>query len=95
MNGSAGPRRVTTADIEAALRASLSPVALRVEDDSARHAGHAGARDGGHYNVHITSARFNGLTPVQRHRLVYDALASLMPNGIHALAIVARVPEPA
>lgn len=95
MSSAANPRRVTSADIEAALRAALAPVALTVEDDSARHAGHAGAREGGHYNVHITSARFRGLTPVQRHRLVYDALASLMPNGIHALAIVARAPEPA
>lgn len=95
MSSAANPRRVTSADIEAALQAALAPVALTVEDDSARHAGHAGAREGGHYNVHITSARFRGLTPVQRHRLVYDALASLMPNGIHALAIVARAPEPA
>jgi BolA family transcriptional regulator, general stress-responsive regulator len=78
--------------IEAALRSALAPEHLAVEDDSAQHAGHAGAREGGHYTVHITSARFSGLARVARHRLVYHALAPLMPGGIHALAIVARAP---
>jgi len=79
--------------IEAALRTALQPAALRVQDDSARHAGHAGAREGGHFNVHVVSARFAGLTRVARHRLVYDAVAPLMREGIHALAIEARTPE--
>lgn len=83
---------VTAAAIEAALRAALDPSELVVEDDSARHAGHAGAREGRHFNVRIASGRFQGLARVARHRLVYDALASLMPRGIHALAIDARVP---
>jgi BolA protein len=77
--------------IELALRA-LEPVALHITDDSHLHAGHAGAREGRHFSVHIVSSRFTGLSRVARHRLVYDALASLIPNGIHALAIDAQAP---
>ena len=84
---------VSAADIEAALRAALAPEALVVVDDSHLHAGHAGAKEGRHFSVRIASARFKGLTPVARHRLVYDALHALMPRGIHALAIDARVPD--
>ena len=84
---------VAAADIEAALRAALAPTALEVEDDSHLHVGHAGAREGRHFSVRIASPRFKGLTPVARHRLVYDALHALMPRGIHALAIDARVPD--
>jgi BolA protein len=84
---------VSAADIEAALRAALAPEALEVVDDSHLHAGHAGAREGRHFSVAITSARFQGLGRVARHRLVYDALHNLMPRGIHALAIDARVPQ--
>lgn len=73
--------------------AQLDPVALEIRDDSARHAGHAGARDGGHYVLHITSSRFAGLSTMQRHRLVYDAVGDLMQQGIHALSITARTPE--
>ncbi|VVD64805.1 BolA family protein [Pandoraea anhela] len=78
--------------IEARLTAALSPLELSLENDSARHAGHAGAASGGHYNVRIVSAAFTGRNRVARHRLVYDALADLMQNGIHALAIVALAP---
>ena len=84
---------VSAAEIEAALRAALAPEALAVVDDSHLHAGHAGAREGRHFSVAITSARFEGLSRVARHRLVYDALHSLMPRGIHALAIDARAPQ--
>ena len=84
---------VSAADIDAALRAALAPEALAVVDDSHLHAGHAGAREGRHFSVIITSARFEGLSRVGRHRLVYDALHSLMPRGIHALAIDARAPQ--
>ena len=83
---------VSAADIEVALRAALAPLALQVADDSHLHAGHAGAREGRHFSVQVTSGRFNGLSRVARHRLVYDALHSLIPQGIHALAIDARVP---
>ncbi|MBN8494474.1 MAG: BolA family transcriptional regulator [Burkholderiales bacterium] len=78
--------------VEAALREALQPLQLQVQDDSHLHAGHAGAREGRHFSVRITSARFTGLSRVARHRLVYDALRSLMPAGIHALAIEAHAP---
>ncbi|ODP32517.1 BolA family transcriptional regulator [Pandoraea sp. ISTKB] len=78
--------------IEARLTAALSPLEFALENDSARHAGHAGAASGGHYNVRIVSAAFTGRNRVARHRLVYDALADLTQNGIHALAIVALAP---
>ena len=84
---------VAAGEIDAALRAALAPNALEVQDDSHLHAGHAGAREGRHFSVRITSLRFKGLTRVARHRLVYDALHSLMPRGIHALAIDARAPD--
>ncbi len=83
------------AAIEAALRAALAPAELQVQDDSAQHAGHAGAREGGHFTVRIRSARFAGLSPLARHRLVYDSLGSLGAFGVHALAIDAQVPDPA
>jgi BolA protein len=86
---------VSAADIERALRAALAPVALEVQDDSHLHAGHAGAREGRHFSIRIASPGFKGLARVARHRLVYDALHALMPRGIHALAIDARVPEEA
>ena len=78
--------------IEAALRGVLQPSMREVQDDSHLHAGHAGAREGKHFSVRITSARFTGCSRVARHRLVYDALRLLMPAGIHALAIEARAP---
>jgi BolA protein len=74
------------------LRAALAPLELEVEDDSALHAGHAGAREGGHYRVRIVSERFIGLAPLARHRLVYAAVADLIGRGVHALSIDARLP---
>jgi BolA protein len=85
---------VSAAEIEATLRTALAPESLAVVDDSHLHAGHAGALEGRHFSVAITSPRFQGLTRVACHRLVYDALHTLMPRGIHALAIDARAPEP-
>jgi BolA protein len=84
---------VSSDQIEACLREALTPTALEVQDDSHLHAGHAGAREGRHFTVRLTSARFDGLSRVARHRLVYDALQSLIPQGIHALAIEARSPD--
>jgi BolA protein len=84
---------VAAADIERVLRETLAPTALAITDDSHLHAGHAGAREGRHFSVRISSARFKGLGRVARHRLVYDALRRLMPQGIHALAISAFAPE--
>ena len=83
---------VQASAVEAALREALQPLHLQVQDDSHLHAGHAGAREGRHFSVRVTSARFSGLSRVARHRLVYDALRSLMPAGIHALAIEAHAP---
>jgi BolA protein len=83
---------VSAQQIEATLRQALAPQRLQVVDDSHRHAGHAGAREGGHYGVAICSTRFEGLGRLARHRLVYDALAALMGHGIHALTIEARTP---
>ncbi|MCX8018271.1 MAG: BolA family transcriptional regulator [Rhodocyclaceae bacterium] len=71
----------------------LDPVALDIRDDSAQHAGHAGAREGGHYAVTIVAACFAGLPAIRRHRLVYDAVGDLMQRGIHALSIHAKTPE--
>ena len=82
--------------IRAALQSALAPTELLVHDDSASHAGHAGHREGdgagSHFEVRIRAAAFAGKSRVARHRLVYDALADLMPQGIHALAIDARAP---
>jgi BolA protein len=78
-----------------ALRAALD-AQVEVRDDSALHAGHAGAREGRHFAVRIVSPAFAGLTRVARHRLVYDAARPLIAEGIHALAIEeARTPAEA
>ena len=84
---------VDASAIETALRQALQPSRIEVQDDSHLHAGHAGAREGRHFTVRITSSRFAGCSRVARHRLVYDALRLLMPSGIHALAIEARAPD--
>ncbi|MEL4181297.1 BolA family protein [Roseateles sp. PN1] len=86
------PKAAVT-DIEARLQQALSPLSLSVQDDSHHHAGHAGAREGGHYSVTVVSARFTGLNRVARHRLVYHSLGELMQKGIHALVIDARTPD--
>jgi BolA protein len=78
------------ARLQAALAAAFAPASVQVRDDSAAHAGHAGARDGGHFHVTVVSNRFVGLVTRERHRLVYAALAAWMGTGIHALSIEAR-----
>lgn len=81
--------------IRASLEAELTPTALEIHDDSAAHAGHAGAAQhgGGHYSVLIVSSLFAGKTLVQRHQMVYRALGSLMQTDIHALIIKASTPD--
>lgn len=80
--------------IEQTLRAAFAPSHFAIEDDSAKHAGHAGARSGGgHFRVVIVSPAFRGKTPVQRHQAVYAALGNAMQSEIHALAIRALTPE--
>ena len=86
---------MTTSRVEqlrAALVSALEPTLLEIRDDSAAHAGHAGSGEGGHFHVRIASARFIGLAPLARHRLVYDAVGSLLKTQVHALSIDARLP---
>ncbi|MGH8764608.1 MAG: BolA family protein [Burkholderiales bacterium] len=73
---------------------ALAPERIELVDDSAKHAGHAGAAPGGetHWNLTIVSAAFAGKPTVARHRLIYQALGDLMQHPIHALSIVARAP---
>lgn len=74
--------------------AVLAPQSIEIIDDSALHAGHAGARSGGgHFRLAIVSSRFAGCVTMQRHRLVYDALGSLLKTEIHALSITAKTPD--
>ena len=89
-------QRLPASELEQRLRDAFPEATeLSVEDESARHAGHEGAKGGaGHFNVLIRSSRFAGLTPIARHRLVYDAVADWMPARIHALAIDARAEQP-
>lgn len=81
--------------MEKLLMVAFAPQALSIEDDSARHAGHAGAREGGesHFTVRITSAAFAGKSRVERHRMVHAALKPLLDEGLHALAIEAKATE--
>jgi len=81
---------IRAADIEARLREYCAPTALEVLDESAQHAGHAGADASGvgtHFRVRIASPLFTGMSRVARHRLVYDALDGFPERGLHALAI--------
>jgi BolA protein len=87
------PRDQRPAAIEAALRAALAPIRLDLVDESHKHAGHAGARDGrSHFDLLIISEAFRGLAPLARHRRVYAALGDLMATDVHALAIRAYAP---
>ena len=81
--------------IVARLTAALDPLALDVIDESDRHAGHAGAREGGgtHYRVRVVSARFEGRSRVERHRLVHDLLKAEFADGLHALALATKAPD--
>ncbi len=72
---------------------ALQPESLDIEDDSARHAGHASSGGGGHFNVTIVSDKFNGLNLIKRHRIVYDAVADIMNSEIHALSMKTYTPK--
>ena len=75
---------------------ALQPLRLSIEDESARHAGHEGAKSGGgHYRLHLVSHRFEGLAPLARHRLVYHSLGQLMQREVHALSMVLQTPQEA
>lgn len=76
------------AELEKRLRGDFSPTALVITDESHRHVGHAGARDGrGHFHVRIVSAQFAGKNMVARHRMVYQCVGTLMETDIHALSL--------
>lgn len=81
--------------IRSRLSATLAPVELALQDESHLHAGHEGAKSGGHFSVRIVSPQFAGLRNVQRHQLVYRSLGELMRTDIHALSIEALTPEEA
>ncbi len=85
--------RTPIEELRSLLTARFSPVRLEILDDSDSHAGHAGAREGGHYRLKIAAEEFRGRSRVESHRLVYDAVAQLMGRGIHALSIDARAPD--
>ncbi len=80
--------------MEEALRAALSPEHLEIIDESARHAGHAGANPAGesHFHVIVVSQAFAGQPLVQRHRMVNEALGDLLRERVHALRVTARAP---
>lgn len=83
----------TAAWIEDALRSGLDPLRLEIVDESAAHAGHAGARGGGgHFAVTVVAARFDGLDRIARHRLVHALLSGRMHSAIHALSLSLHTP---
>ncbi len=80
--------------LRARLQAALTPTSIDIVDDSHKHAGHAGARDGrGHFSVRVVAERFRGLGALARHRLIYDAAGDLLDTDIHALSVKALTPE--
>jgi BolA protein len=85
------------AAIDRKLSAALAPTRLVITDDSAKHAGHAGAREGGesHFTVDIVSAAFAGQSRVARQRMVYGLLKAEFDAGLHALALITRTPDEA
>lgn len=94
MSGPQTPPANRAERIRAALQEALAPESLEIQDDSASHAGHAGARPGGetHYMARVVSARFVGLSRLQRQRLVNAALATEFAEGLHAFSMVLKAP---
>ena len=80
-------------DIISSRLSSLQPISLELKDDSAMHAGHAGNTGGGHFTLKIVSSQFSQKSQIIRHRLIYQALADLIPQQIHALSILAISPD--
>ncbi len=80
--------------IRAHLKAEFAPDELEIQDESHLHAGHAGAKDGkGHFHVRIVSERFTGTRPIERHRMIFQALEEMMQTDIHALSVTAAAPD--
>ena len=82
-----------TAELLRQRMAVLEPSSVVIEDESHRHAGHAGAKDGGHYKITIVAAAFAGHNTVKRHRLIHEAVGDLMRGRIHALSIRTFSPD--
>lgn len=81
--------------IRARLLAAFAPTELEVIDESHKHKGHAGAADGrGHFRVRIVSSHFAGRKPIERHRMVFEALDSMLETDIHALSVQATAIDP-
>lgn len=80
-------------EITKRLDAVIEITTLNIIDDSAKHIGHAGNTGGAHFTIHITSKAFIDISPIARHRLVYEPLQDLIPDKIHALSIKANIPE--
>ena len=72
---------------------ALAPTSLHIEDESSMHAGHAGNTGGGHFKLQITSSHFSEKSQIIRHRIIYQALADLIPTKIHAISIHAIAPN--
>ena len=82
------------AKITALLQAAFAPVVCKLIDESAAHAGHAGAASGGsHYRLHLVATTFENRSRIDRHRLVYDCLRDMMQSEIHALALTTAAPS--
>jgi BolA protein len=75
------------------LEAAFAPESLEIIDESHKHAGHASAKGGGHFIIQIVSNAFEGKGPVQRHRMVFEAMGDLMHSEVHALSIQADTPK--
>ncbi|MEO1134767.1 MAG: BolA family protein [Cyanobacteria bacterium J06639_1] len=84
---------VTSAEVEARLKATLNATYVYVEDESHLHAGHAGNTGGSHFRVVVVSPDFAGKLMLKQHRMVYDALAEQMQGSIHALALKTYTPK--
>ncbi len=84
---------MTASLIRQKLEEALKPELIEIIDHSAAHAGHAGNKGGGHYNVTLVAEQFEGKSLVQRHQLIYQALGDLMKDQIHALGINALTPS--
>ena len=91
------PPSPVTGKLRQKLETAFAPKNLVIEDESARHAGHSGARDGGesHFRIRIVSPAFAGLSRVERQRRVYTVLADEIAGGVHALALTTLTPEEA
>ncbi len=90
------PNEQRAASIRQRLEQAVAPKSLEVIDESHKHVGHAGAKDGrGHFAVNVVADAFSGKSLIQRHRMVYEAMGELMETDIHALSINARTPDEA